>query len=130
MTDKTKNSAFPKKEGLSHLFAALGYSLAGAKRLIRETASRHEIIAFLAALLLFALVRASLFQFLGLIVLFLVLLAIEALNTAIEETVDYISLETAQPAKHAKDLGSLAVFCMLFANGLYILGVIVSRIWV
>lgn len=129
MTDKTKNPAHPKKEGLSHLYAALTYSWAGAVRLMGETASRHELVAFFIALVVFAAVGASLFQFIGLAVLFLVLFAVEALNTAIEETIDYISLETAQPAKHAKDLGSLAVFCMLCACGLYCLGVIADRVW-
>jgi diacylglycerol kinase (ATP) len=48
----------------------------------------------------------------------------EALNTAIEELVDRVSPELSQTGKHAKDLGSFAVFCMLVAAGLYIAWVV------
>jgi diacylglycerol kinase (ATP) len=45
---------------------------------------------------------------------------VEALNTAIEELVDRVSPEVSRTGKHAKDLGSFAVFCTLAAAGLYI----------
>jgi diacylglycerol kinase (ATP) len=46
-------------------------------------------------------------------------IAIEAINTAIEEIVDLVSPEWSLPAKHAKDLGSFAVFVMLCLNGIF-----------
>ena len=46
-------------------------------------------------------------------------LAVEALNTALEELVDHISPGWSEFAKHAKDLGSFAVMCALVATGLY-----------
>ena len=49
-------------------------------------------------------------------ILFLLLLAIEALNTAIEVLTDLVSPEWSQQAKHAKDLGSLAVALLIGAN--------------
>lgn len=51
-------------------------------------------------------------------VLFLLLIAMEAVNTAIEEIIDRISPEVSDTGKHAKDLGSLAVFCLIMANSL------------
>jgi diacylglycerol kinase (ATP) len=51
---------------------------------------------------------------------------VEALNTAIEEVIDRVSPEVSQTGKHAKDLGSFAVFCTLVAAALYILWVVVT----
>jgi diacylglycerol kinase (ATP) len=45
----------------------------------------------------------------------------EAVNTAIEEIIDRISLEISDTARHAKDLGSLAVFCLLSANSILLI---------
>lgn len=112
--------AVEKKEGIAHLFAAATYSLAGFFRVIQESAFRHEIIFFLASLVLFLFVGASLAEFLGLVIIFLLMFGIEALNTAIEELVDRVSPEVSATGKHAKDLGSFAVFCALIAAALYI----------
>ena len=46
-------------------------------------------------------------------ILFLLMMAFEAINTAIEEIVDRVSPEISQMGKHAKDLGSFAVFCLI-----------------
>ena len=114
-----------KKRGLGHLFAAGGYSLAGFLRAIKESAFRHEIVFFLASLALFAWIGAALSEFLGLVVIFLLVFGVEALNTAIEELVDRVSPEVSRTGKHAKDLGSFAVFCTLAAAALYIVYVVV-----
>ena len=110
-----------KKRGFAHLLAAGGYSLAGFLRALRESAFRHEIVFFLISLALFAWIGASLPEFLGLVVIFLLMFGVEALNTAIEELVDRVSPEVSRTGKHAKDLGSFAVVCMLGACGLYLL---------
>ena len=60
----------------------------------------------------------------------LVLFCVEALNTAIEELVDRVSPEISVVGRHAKDLGSFAVFCLLCANGLFALYVVVKPIWI
>lgn len=109
-----------KKQGLAHLFAAGSYSLAGFLRVLRESAFRQEIGFFLAALVLFALIGATLPEFLGLVIIFLLMFGVEALNTAIEELVDRVSPEVSRTGKHAKDLGSFAVFCTLVSASLYI----------
>jgi diacylglycerol kinase (ATP) len=107
--------------GPKHVIAALLYSLGGIRRLWAETAFRHEVL--LAALVLgglFAL-GASAQTLVIAAILALVLIAVEALNTAIEILVDNASPEWSEFARDAKDLGSLAVFCLLLANGLYLI---------
>lgn len=109
-----------KKHGIDHLFAAGGYSMAGLRRALGESAFRHEVLFFVAALLLFAVTGASLAEFLGLVIVFLIMFGVEALNTAIEELVDRVSPEVSRTGKHAKDLGSFGVFCTIAAAVLYI----------
>ena len=108
-----------KKTGFSHLIAAATYSAAGARRLLGESAFRHELIAFGVAMVLFTLVGASFFQYVAMAILFLLMIAFEALNTAIEEIVDRVSPEISEMGKHSKDLGSFAVFCLIIANAVY-----------
>ncbi len=56
--------------------------------------------------------------------LVLLLVATEALNTALEVLVDHLSPGWSEFAKDAKDLGSLAVACVVAINMLYFLGVL------
>ncbi|MCL6708149.1 diacylglycerol kinase [Pseudomonas sp. R2.Fl] len=116
--------AYPKQTGVAHFFAAARYSMQGFERLIAESAFRHELIGFIIGLVLFAIVGASALEFLGFVILVAVLFAVEAINTAIEELVDRISPEISTVGKHAKDLGSFAVFCLLIANGAYMIVVL------
>jgi diacylglycerol kinase (ATP) len=109
-----------KKHGIEHLFAAGGYSLAGFRRALGESAFRHEVLFFGAALALFAWIGATVAEFLGLVIIFLLMFGVEALNTAVEELVDRVSPEVSRTGKHAKDLGSFAVFCTIAAATLYI----------
>ena len=109
-----------KETGLKHFFAAASYSWGGFKRLLQEAAFRQELVFFVVALVLFVLIGATLPEFMVLVVLFLLLFAFEALNTAIEELVDRVSPEISNVGKHAKDLGSFAVSCAIVSCGLYI----------
>ena len=107
------------KTGLRRLINATRYSLAG----IAE-AARHED-AFRQELLL-AVVLVPLGLWLGhsgiaralLCGSVLLVLIVELLNSAVEATVDRISLEDHKLAKRAKDLGSAAVMLALVATGL------------
>ena len=124
MSKKTK---LPEKiHGVAHIFAAASYSWAGAKRLWGETAFRHETLAAFLILVIFTLIRADKSFVILAILLILITFAIEALNTAIEEIADMVSPEWSLPAKHAKDLGSLAVLCMLCANAIFAAFVILT----
>lgn len=115
-----------RQRGLGHVLAAAWYSLGGARRLFGETAFRHECVVFLAVSVVYALVGAAFTTYLAALVLFLVLVAVEALNTAVEEIVDRVSPEFSLSARHAKDLGSFAVFCLLLANGVLFLHTLYS----
>ncbi|MDR6758545.1 diacylglycerol kinase (ATP) [Mycoplana sp. BE70] len=112
-------SPVKKETGLRHLFAAASYSLGGARRLLGEAAFRHELIAFAVVMGVFVVVGATFFQFVAMAILFLLMMAFEAINTAIEEIVDRVSPEISEMGKHAKDLGSFAVFCLIVANAVY-----------
>ncbi|MEM5494089.1 diacylglycerol kinase [Hoeflea sp. AS16] len=110
----------PDKEvGIAHVFAAARYSLGGVRRLWGETAFRHEVLAFVLITGVFALVSAPLWGYVGASLLFLLTISIEALNTAVEEITDHASPNYSEMAKHAKDLGSFAVFCLLLANAIW-----------
>ena len=117
---------FKKKTGVAHLFAAAQYSSQGFRRLLGESAFRHELIGFAVGVVLFALAGASFLHYIGFIVLMAALFAVEALNMAIEELVDRVSPEISTVGRNAKDLGSFAVFCMLISNGLYALYVVLG----
>jgi diacylglycerol kinase (ATP) len=116
----------PRKSGIAHFFAAAGYSLGGLKRLARESAFRQEVALIAGLVVLFVLAGATLPEILGLVAIGLVLIAVEALNTALEVLVDHLSPGWSQFAKDAKDLGSLAVACTIGALLLY---TVVALVW-
>jgi diacylglycerol kinase (ATP) len=115
-----------KASGVRRIIAATRYSMQGLLRLWKEEAFRHEIYAFAAGLVLFLIVGAAAMDYFIFLILMLILFAVEALNTAIEELVDRISPEISTVGRHAKDLGSFAVFCLLVANGLFALYVVAN----
>ena len=108
-----------KIHGIAHLFAAARYSMGGARRLWGETAFRHQLLAGLCLVAILIWIGAELMHVVMSIVLVGMTIAIEALNTAIEEIVDLVSPEWSLPAKHAKDLWSFAVFAMLCLNWIF-----------
>jgi diacylglycerol kinase (ATP) len=108
-----------RKSGIAHLFAAAGYSLGGLGRLARESAFRQEVALILGLLVLFVVMGATLAEVLGLLAIGLLLIAVEALNTALEVLVDHLSPGWSEFAKDAKDLGSLAVACTIGGLLLY-----------
>ncbi|MDX5350624.1 MAG: diacylglycerol kinase [Paracoccaceae bacterium] len=116
----------PRKTGVAHFFAAAAYSLGGLKRLSRESAFRQEVVLIAVLLVLFLALGATLPEVLGLLALGLLLVAVEALNTAIEVLVDHLSPGWSSWAKDAKDLGSLAVACTI---GLVLIYAGVVLIW-
>ena len=89
MSDERK--VVPPRKGLMHLVDAAGYSLQGLRRLMRESAARHEVLAGALGIAALILRGASVGQTLGFAMLILALMAVEALNTALEEVVDHLS---------------------------------------
>lgn len=106
--------------GIAHVFAAAGYSIGGIRRLWRETAFRHIVTALPVCGVLLYLLGAGFTDYCVLLILFAGLIAVEALNTAIECIVDHLAPQWEEFARDAKDLGSLATMCLLFANGVFL----------
>jgi diacylglycerol kinase (ATP) len=121
--------AVTKETGFRHFLAAASYSLAGFQRVLKESAFRQEIGFFIAALILLFLIGADAAEFVITTVLFLGLFSIEAMNTAVEEVIDRISPEISIVGKHAKDLGSFAVSCMIAACCLYLGFVVIKHLF-
>jgi len=112
--DPQHESPFKGKTGLTRLWNALHYSIDGLAAAYRhEDAFRQEVwlTLVLVPVALFlpvsgiakALMSASV----------LLVLIVELLNSAVEATVDRISLENHRLAKRAKDIGSAAVLIAL-----------------
>ncbi|MGB8814769.1 MAG: diacylglycerol kinase [Paracoccaceae bacterium] len=119
MSDNTRQKP-ARITGIKHLFAALTYSIGGVRRLLAEAAFRHEVLGGAIVLGLLWVTDASAAEFLIFGLLFLLLVAVEALNTAIECIIDHLSPNWSEFARDTKDLGSLAVFCLLGANALFL----------
>jgi diacylglycerol kinase (ATP) len=119
MTDRPAQPA-KSRRGIHHMIAATGYSIAGFRRLTRETAARHELVGGAAGAGLLLWVGASVAEWLGFVILFLALLAAEAVNTAIEALTDHVSPQWSEAARDAKDLGSFAVMMAILANAAFV----------
>jgi diacylglycerol kinase (ATP) len=111
-------SPYKGKTGLQRLINATGYSISGL-----AAAARHED-AFRQELML-AAVLVPLGLYLGgggaeralLVGSVLLVLIVELLNSAVEATVDRVSLDDHSLAKRAKDIGSAAVMLSLVNVG-------------
>jgi len=105
-----QESPFKGKTGLQRVWNALHYSLAGLRAAFQhEDAFRQEVL--LAAILIpiaLLLPESGIGKALMIASVLLVII-VELVNSAIEATVDRISLENHQLAKRAKDIGSAAV---------------------
>ena len=102
------------KTGLKRVWNALHYSLAGLRAAFRhEDAFRQEVMlaAILIPLALF--LPASGVGHAVMIASVLLVMIVELLNSAIEATVDRVSIENHPLAKRAKDIGSAAVLFAL-----------------
>ena len=102
------------KTGLIRVWNALFYSFAGLRSAWKhEDAFRQEaLLAMLMVPLAFLLTPNNLARAVMIASVLLVLI-VELINSAIEATVDRISLENHHLAKRAKDIGSAAVFIAL-----------------
>lgn len=109
-----EESPFKGKTGLRRILNAAGYSWSGLCAAFRhEAAFRQEIGLALAGIAVaFWLEDSNTGRALMIGSLFLVLI-VELLNSAIEATVDRVSLENHPLSKRAKDLGSAAVMLSL-----------------
>ena len=109
-----------RKTGIAHFFAAAGYSAGGLRRLWGESAFRQEALGMVVVPVVLWGLGASLLHYLVFAGLALLVVALEALKTALECIVDHLTQDWAEFARNAKDLGSLAVLCGLLCHGLLI----------
>ncbi len=126
MNTRMNESPFKGKTGLRRVWNALHYSLSGLRAAYAcEDAFRQE------ALLALLLIPLALYLPVGglgralMIASVLLVLIVELLNSAVEATVDRISLENHRLAKRAKDIGSAAVLISL----LNVLAVWICVLW-
>jgi diacylglycerol kinase (ATP) len=102
------------KTGLRRIWNALFYSFEGLKAAYRhEDAFRQEVWLALILIPLALFLPASGTGRALMIASVLVVLIVELLNSAVEATVDRVSLENHRLAKRAKDIGSAAVLFSL-----------------
>jgi len=102
------------RRGLSRIWHALHYSVAGLRATYREEAAfRQEIWLALLLVPLALWLPASGAGRALMIGSVLLVLIVELLNSAVEAVVDRISAERHPLAKHAKDAGSAAVLLAL-----------------
>jgi diacylglycerol kinase (ATP) len=112
-------SPYKGAAGIRRLLNALRYSLAGLRSTFAHEAAFRQEVALAAVLvpLGLALPRSAEMKILLTFGIVLVLV-VELLNSAIEATVDRVSLEDHELARRAKDIGSAAVLVSLLLCGL------------
>jgi len=125
-----QESPFKGKTGLRRLLNATRYSAEGLGAAFRhEDAFRQEVIAAVLLLPLALWLGNSGVERALMVFSVLLVLIVELLNSAVEATVDRISLENHALAKRAKDIGSAAVMVSLL-NLLIVWALVLSaRFW-
>jgi diacylglycerol kinase (ATP) len=112
--EQVKSSPHKGKTGLRRLWNAIVYSVAGLRAAYQhEDAFRQEVMLAAVLIPVALLLPVSGMGKAVMIASVLLVLLVELLNSAVEATVDRISLENHQLAKRAKDIGSAAVFVSL-----------------
>lgn len=112
-----------------HLFNNAKYAFEGILALLKnEMAFRIELCVIIPAFIISFFLNVSLIEHLFLIAVLMIILIIEALNSAIEACVDLITNEWHQKAKIAKDCASAAVFFSV-CLALFTWGFILGNLW-
>jgi diacylglycerol kinase (ATP) len=111
-----ESSPYKGKTGLRRIYNAALYSLDGLREAYaHEDAFRQEVLLAVVLIPLALALDTSAAAKAMMIGSVLLVLIVELLNSAVEATVDRISLEDHRLAKRAKDIGSAAVLVSLLA---------------
>ncbi len=103
-------SPYKGKTGLTRLINAFSYSCAGLRTAYKnEDAFRQEVLLAIVLIPLAFYLQHGAVERVLMVGSVLLLIIVELLNSAIEATVDRISLDHHRLAKRAKDIGSAAV---------------------
>jgi diacylglycerol kinase (ATP) len=109
----------PNGSGFSRLIKATHCSILGFKAAYKhEAAFRQELLLIILLTPIAFFISQSFADFVALMVVMLLVLIVELLNSAIESVVDRIGLERHELSGRAKDLGSAAVTLALSIAGL------------
>jgi len=115
-------NAQKNRRGLSRIWHAAGYSLAGLRAGWNETAFRQEALASLVLVPAAFWLGRHWMETVLLAGTVLLVLIVELLNTGIEAAIDRIGPEWHELSKRAKDTGSAAVLlCLLLCAGTWTL---------
>lgn len=106
-----------QRRGLSRVWHAFGYSIAGLRAGWGETAFRQEATLALLMLPLAFWVGRTWIEVAALAGSVVLVMVVELLNTGIETAVDRIGPEWHALSKRAKDMGSAAVLLSLLLCG-------------
>ena len=113
MNAREPTDAQKQRRGLSRMWHAFGYSLAGLRAGWRETAFRQEALAAIVMIPLAFWVGRSWTEVSVLCGTVLLVMIVELLNTGVESAIDRIGPEWHELSKRAKDMGSAAVLLSL-----------------
>ncbi len=123
--DREPVNAQKLRSGVSRMWHAFGYSMAGLRSGWGETAFRQEAIAALAMIPLAFWVGHTWVETALLAGSVVLVMVVELLNTGIETAIDRIGPEWHDLSKRAKDMGSAAVLLSL----LLCVGVWIAAAW-
>lgn len=108
-----------RRGGISRVVRAVGYGFKGIGHAVRHDAAVRQALAVLAVLVpLSMLLPVSDLEHLVLVLSMMQVVLMEFVNSAIESTVDRISLEHHPMSGQAKDLASAAVGIAMLMCGL------------
>ena len=108
------------RQHLEHVYAALKYSLQGILTAARgETAFRQEVLALLGLPIAAYAYGAPPAQIAVIIAGWLLVMAFELMNMAVESLCNLVSPDFHPLVKTAKDAASAAVFLAILANAAY-----------
>lgn len=113
------------RKGISRIWHATGYSLAGIKAGWAEPAFRQELIAAFVLIPSAFWLGRNWVEIALLIGVVIAVMVVELLNTAVEAAIDRIGPEWHTLSKRAKDMGSAAVLLSL----LLCVGVWIAALW-
>jgi len=117
MTDSARDRW--RSSGIQRLIRAARYQLDGIRHgLLHDSAIRQVSVACVALAVAAAFLPVGRVEKLLLMLSVLLIVLVEYINSALEATVDRISLEPHPLSKNAKDFGSVAVAIAVIMAGL------------
>ncbi|MEZ0306890.1 MAG: diacylglycerol kinase [Ramlibacter sp.] len=117
------------RTGLSRVWHAAGFSLAGLRAGWGETAFRQEVLAAIVLIPFAFWLGRGWVEVALLAGSVLIVMIVELLNTGIETAIDRIGPEWHDLSKRAKDMGSAAVLLSLVLCGGIWFGAVHQRFW-